>query len=179
MKIAECDIIFIADEEKNGKSHWMSRWADRFPNSFSMNAGLTQKSNERLEVLFEIMKETTRPVIFVAQGEGILLLSQALSGLTSFPVRGAFLVSPVMPDRNIPDSRECQREYHQQGFPFKAILVASQTDESYSAEYAKNLGKLWNIPVLDAGEAGGLDEKSGHGPWPEGLMSFAKFLQTV
>ena len=43
----------------------------------------------------------------------------------------------------------------------------------------QKLGELWNIPVFDAGEAGKLDETSGHGPWPEGLMSFAGFLKKL
>jgi predicted alpha/beta hydrolase family esterase len=33
--------------------------------------------------------------------------------------------------------------------------------------------------VIDAGEAGSVNSESGHGPWPEGLMSFAGFLKRL
>jgi predicted alpha/beta hydrolase family esterase len=33
--------------------------------------------------------------------------------------------------------------------------------------------------VVDLRESGHVDPDSGHGPWPEGLMTFGKFLQTL
>ena len=33
--------------------------------------------------------------------------------------------------------------------------------------------------IGDAGEAGHLNEESGHGPWPEGTMVFAKFISEL
>jgi predicted alpha/beta hydrolase family esterase len=33
--------------------------------------------------------------------------------------------------------------------------------------------------LIDAGEAGHINADSGHGPWPEGTMVFAKFLSQL
>ncbi|MFM2443489.1 MAG: hypothetical protein RJB09_675, partial [Pseudomonadota bacterium] len=63
--------------------------------------------------------------------------------------------------------------------PFPTLLVASRNDPL--ADYAANedLAKAWGAALLDAGEAGHINMDSGHGPWPEGLMSFAGFLNRL
>ena len=176
MRIAECDIVFVSGEKKPGKDHWISRWAERFPNSFQFSAGEAAALNSRINAFLALLEKTSRPVVLVAQGSGVLLFSQAYSQMIQFPVRGAFLVAPYKLRQK---ELSLITDYHNEEFSLKSVLVASRTDESSSFSHAQSLAERWNIPVLDAGEAGTLDERSGHGPWPEGLMSFANFLQTV
>jgi predicted alpha/beta hydrolase family esterase len=59
------------------------------------------------------------------------------------------------------------------------VLIASR-DDSYSA-YADSeaLAQSWHVELVDAGESGHLNDESGHGPWPEGLMRFASFMRTL
>ena len=61
--------------------------------------------------------------------------------------------------------------------PFPSLLVASRNDPYSPYEVAEDTRFAWGAKVLDAGEAGHIDAESGHGPWPEGLMSFAGFLK--
>ena len=44
-------------------------------------------------------------------------------------------------------------------------------------EKAEHWARDWAVHFGNAGEAGHFTEASGHGPWPEGLMAFAKFTQ--
>jgi predicted alpha/beta hydrolase family esterase len=61
--------------------------------------------------------------------------------------------------------------------PFASVLVASRDDPYSPYEASEELARLWGSKLLDAGAAGHIDADSGHGPWPEGLMSFAGFLK--
>jgi predicted alpha/beta hydrolase family esterase len=63
--------------------------------------------------------------------------------------------------------------------PFPAVLIASR-DDSY-ADYleSEKLAHDWHAELVDAGASGHINDESGHGPWPEGLMRFAGFLKTL
>jgi predicted alpha/beta hydrolase family esterase len=37
----------------------------------------------------------------------------------------------------------------------------------------------WGATLIDAGDAGHLNPDSGHGPWPEGLLLFARLLGQI
>ena len=43
-------------------------------------------------------------------------------------------------------------------------------------EVAEDIASAWGSLFIDAGEAGHLNAESGHGPWPEGSMTFAQFM---
>jgi predicted alpha/beta hydrolase family esterase len=59
------------------------------------------------------------------------------------------------------------------------MVVGSQNDPACSYAAAEALAAGWGALMLDAGEAGHIDAESGYGPWPEGSMAFAKFLQKL
>ena len=48
-----------------------------------------------------------------------------------------------------------------------------RNDEYGAFDDSADLALAWGSALIDAGEAGHLNDVSGHGPWPEGLMSFA------
>ena len=43
-------------------------------------------------------------------------------------------------------------------------------------DVAENMAANWGSLFMDAGESGHINGESGHGPWPEGLMVFSKFM---
>jgi predicted alpha/beta hydrolase family esterase len=57
--------------------------------------------------------------------------------------------------------------------------VASRDDRYAPFEESEEISYAWGSRLLDAGEAGHLNVDSGHGPWPEGLMSLAGFLKQL
>ncbi|MEO0619886.1 MAG: alpha/beta hydrolase, partial [Pseudomonadota bacterium] len=63
--------------------------------------------------------------------------------------------------------------------PFPSLLVASRTDPYCAFDIADDLGAAWGSLVIDAGDAGHINAASGHGPWPEGSMTFGKFISRL
>jgi predicted alpha/beta hydrolase family esterase len=95
--------------------------------------------------------------------------------LASADVRGAFLVAPL--------DGETYVALHGGGpiprarLPWPSVLVASRTDPRASFEHSQALAADWGAEFVDAGDSGGIDADSGHGPWPDGLLRLAKFLK--
>lgn len=63
--------------------------------------------------------------------------------------------------------------------PFPSVLVASRDDPYATYEESEAMALDWGSAISDAGNAGHINDESGHGPWPEGLMRFAGFLKTL
>ncbi len=66
-----------------------------------------------------------------------------------------------------------------QSLPFPSKLIASSTDPFCSVERAQHLGAAWGADVSVIAGAGHIDTESGHGPWPEGLLTFGLFLRRL
>jgi predicted alpha/beta hydrolase family esterase len=63
--------------------------------------------------------------------------------------------------------------------PFPSRLIVSSDDAFCSVERAQTLGAAWGSDVSIIAGAGHLNSASGHGPWPEGLLTFGQFLQSL
>ena len=59
------------------------------------------------------------------------------------------------------------------------MLIASRDDPYAAYEESQALAEAWHIELVDAGLSGHINDESGHGPWPEGLMRFAGFLKSL
>jgi predicted alpha/beta hydrolase family esterase len=57
--------------------------------------------------------------------------------------------------------------------------VASRDDPYGTYEHAGDIANAWGSLLVDAGNSGHINVKSGHGPWPEGTMVFAQFLSRL
>ena len=158
MKVSDATILMLGGDDARDDDHWLGRWGKRLS---------TARTLAPDEPLSEAMREARSPIVVVAHKDGV---ERLLKIADEAPVRGAFLVAPrggrPMEERDDP-------------LPFPSILVASRDDPDCSYGAAEGMGARWGSEVLDAGAAGGLDAASGHGPWPEGLMVFAKFLSNL
>jgi predicted alpha/beta hydrolase family esterase len=63
--------------------------------------------------------------------------------------------------------------------PFTGMLVASRNDEACRFDHAEKIAGSWAVELVDAGDAGHINTASGHGPWPEGALRFARFLGSL
>jgi predicted alpha/beta hydrolase family esterase len=59
------------------------------------------------------------------------------------------------------------------------VVIASRNDPYGSFEVAEDAAAAWGSLFIDAGEVGHINAESGHGPWPEGSLTFAKFLSQL
>jgi predicted alpha/beta hydrolase family esterase len=69
--------------------------------------------------------------------------------------------------------------YPREKLPFPSAMIASRNDPFCAFDVAEDLARAWGSLFIDAGEAGHINADSGHGPWPEGSMTFAQFLSKL
>ena len=165
MKVSDATILMIGDRAPLDDGHWLARWAGRLSTAIQVP---DHPSNDPLP---DLITGAQSPVIAVAYRDGVERLIRHAGTADGEPgVRGAFLVAPPsgtpLEDRVDP-------------LPFPSVLVASRDDPDCEFDRAEEMGARWGSHVVDAGEAGRLDGASGRGPWPEGLMVFAKFLSNL
>jgi len=150
----------------------------------------------------------SKPAILVAHGGGITALMRAVPELPDGKIAGAFLVAAQDPDRehaqsgapvaytngvdrdvDAPEPTDSLPATHGTSgpgatmpltrLPFPAMLIASGNCPNCAPDRAKTFADAWGAMLVEAGDVGGLDAASGHGPWPEGLMRFGAFLKTL
>jgi len=125
-----------------------------------------------------------KPIVLVGYSIGAHAIAHAAPDLPAGLVKGAMLVAPpseaalraiAAQTETAPDFLPLAREK----LPFPSLFVASRDDPYAPFEASEELAAQWGAKFLDAGTAGHIGDESGHGPWPEGLMSFAGFLRGI
>jgi predicted alpha/beta hydrolase family esterase len=104
-------------------------------------------------------------------------------------VAGAFLVGPADVDNagawpaneseGLPSAIRSFAPIPIDPLPFPSRLIASSTDPYCSIERAQQLGSAWGSNLSIIANAGHINSESGHGPWPEGLLTFGVFLKQL
>lgn len=151
--------------------HWQDWWQSINPHAVTV----TQPDWTAADaVLWDHTVETAiraRPASFVlAHSLGALSLVRLAARDPHLPVRGALLVAPV----DVEHGPGAERLGHfgpvpRDLLPFPAFLVASRTDPWLAFDRAEAFAINWGARLIDLGEAGHINDKSGYGPWPTGL----------
>jgi predicted alpha/beta hydrolase family esterase len=187
MKASEADILFIAGYGGSGRDHWQTRWQSKLASArrveqTSWNAPVRE---HWVREITDAINAASKPVVLVAHSMGI---AAALHALPSCPgkVVGAFFVSPPdlqrpgeLPPGLSPDRLSAFGPYPSDPLPFPSITVASRNDPYGTYEHAGDVANAWGSFLVDAGNSGHINVESGHGPWPEGTMVFARYLSRL
>lgn len=184
MKIADVDIFFLPGLGGSPEAHWQSRWAAKMANGqIIAQADWHKPHKDRwVETVVSAVAQAQRPVVLVGHSVGVLTAVHAAPRFQPGQVAGAFLVG--VSDWERPKMTELAGDH---GFapiprtrlPFPAHLMASRNDPTCDFEKSEDLAAAWGASLGDAQEAGHFEVESGHGPWPEGLMSFASFMRSL
>lgn len=183
MRTSDCDILIIPGLGGSGPEHWQSRWQSKL--STARRVEQTDWDNpERMAWTAAIVlavQAAGRPVILVAHSLGVPALAHAAPLMPAGRVAGALLVAPPSEAAvaSMAQIDPAFRPYPRDPLPFPSLLVASRNDEYGAFDDSADLALAWGSALVDAGEAGHLNDASGHGPWPEGLMSFAGFIRRL
>jgi uncharacterized protein len=185
MRAADVDILLVPGWTGAGPDHWMTRWQPRLKTSQRVEqddwdvvtkAAWTARLLERVAL-------TTRPVLLVAHSCGVPTVVHAAPqfAATRANVIGAMLVATASEAAcaDLPTMDPAFAVYPRDPLPFPSLLVASRNDFFCSYDDAGDLALAWGSELVDAGESGHLNIESGHGPWPEGVMRMASFLQRL
>lgn len=180
MKAREADILVLPGLGGGTSEHWYRRWAGRIESAqvIEQDEWWKPEPGPWTGRILETVATTTRPIVFIAHSLGNVALAHAAPKLAHMNIAGAFLVAP--PDLEtrldqVPDARDFL-PVPRDPFPFPSLLVASKTDIYASSEAAADFANIWGSLFVDAGDSGHLNADSGHGPWPEGLMTFTRFI---
>ncbi len=179
MKASEADILIVPGRGGAALGDWYSRWAEKLSTARLID-GLDWMNPDRHAWVERIVAETrlaSRPVVLVAHGLGVAAAVHAAQEMTE-GVAGGFFVTPpdLSGDMTLAPEIAAFGPYPRAPLIFPSITVASRNDPFGSYEHAEDVASAWGSLTVDAGESGAIDAASGHGPWPEGSMVFARFL---
>ena len=132
------------------------------------------------KTLADAVNRAERPVVVIAHSLGVATFVQAVPQFEK-KIAGAFLVAPpeVANPAIRPKHLMTFGPYPEEPLPCPSIVIASRNDSFGSFEHAGDMANAWGSLFIDAGHSGHIDAASGHGPWPEGTMVFAKFLSRL
>jgi predicted alpha/beta hydrolase family esterase len=179
MKVKEADILIVPGYTNSGPDHWQSRWQSKL--STARRVEQTEWSKPVREdwtaSVARAVNEAERPVVIVAHSLGVAAAVQAIQQFQK-PVAGAFFVAPpdVANPKIKPRHLMTFGPYPRKPLPFPSLVIASRNDPFCAFDVAEDIAGAWGSLFIDAGETGHLNTDSGFGPWPEGSMTFAKFL---
>ena len=182
MKVKDADILIVPGYTNSGPEHWQTRWQSKLSTARRVEQAEWSKPvrEDWTANIIEAVNAAERPVVLVAHSLGVPAM---VHGIPEFrnPVAGAFLVAP--PDVANPDIRPRHLmtfgPYPRDPLPFPSITIASRNDPYCAFEVAEDIAAAWGSKFIDAGEAGHLNAEAGFGPWPEGSMTFARFLSRL
>ncbi|MEL6921426.1 MAG: alpha/beta hydrolase [Pseudomonadota bacterium] len=187
MKIRDADILIVPGFKNAGPDHWQSRWEQKMARARRVEQKDWAKPvrEDWVARVREAIESATGDTVLVAHSLGVAASRHAIEAmgeeLTREKLKGALFVAP--PDVTNPDIRPKHLmtfgPYPTTPMPIPSFVVASRTDPFSSFQQAQETAADWGSLFLDAGESGHLDEDSGHGPWPEGLMVFAEFMKRL
>lgn len=182
MKVKDADILIVPGYTNSGPDHWQSRWQAKLSTARRVEQAEWSKPvrEDWVANVAAAVNEAERPVILVAHSLGVATVVQAVSRFER-PAAGAFLVAP--PDVANPAIRPKHLmtfgPYPREPLPFPSIVIASRDDSFCDFAVAEDIAGAWGSLFIDAGNSGHINAASGHGPWPEGSLTFARFLSRL
>jgi uncharacterized protein len=183
MRTRDADILIVPGLGGSGPEHWQSRWQAKLPTARRVQQ--TDWDHPDLDVwsdrLGDAITQAERPVVVVAHSLGSVLAAHVLPRLGEAAVAGAFLVAAPAEDQvaMIAEIAPNFRPYPTTALPCPTIVVGSANDPYCDLASAERMAASWSASFVNAGTAGHINVESGHGPWPEGLMTFAGFLSRL
>jgi predicted alpha/beta hydrolase family esterase len=179
MKIADADILILPGLFGGSDNYWYSRWAEKLTTARQVNQDDWDEPDRSqwVDRLADAVSAAKRPVVLVGHSLGALTIVHAAPKLAEGKVKAAFLVAP--PDlETLPQGRSFL-PLPREPLPFPSFVIASQTDPYADYEFTDDMAAAWGSAIFDAGDAGHINADSGHGPWPEGLMMFARLMKQL
>ncbi len=191
MRTSDVDILIVPGWSNSGPDHWQSRWERNLKTARRVEQA-DWMAPDRDAWVARIAAEvdcSMRPAVLVGHSLGVAAVVHAASGLDPSKVAGAFLVAPSDVDAHEQWPRDDGQAWEAIAasfapmpvgvLPFPARVIASSDDTFCTIERAQALGAAWGADVSILAKAGHINTVSGHGPWPEGLLSFGTFLKSL
>ena len=182
MRVRDIDILIVPGWMGAGPDHWQSRWERNLSTARRVQQSDwdTPMISDWTERIAADVAASRRPPVIVAHGLGVIATAAVAPRLAP-SLAGAFLVAPAdFEGKDLwPATHGGFVPLPTNRLPFPSKLIGSSTDDFCSVERAQAIGAAWGADVSIVAGAGRIDAASGHGPWPEGLLTFGLFLRTL
>lgn len=183
MRSRDAAILIIPGLGGSDAGHWQSRWQAKLPTASRVEQASWShpKKPAWCAAVHEAIARATQPVVVIAHSLGVVAFVEAMTMPDAPTVAGAFLVAPPS-ETSLLDLGEVDpafTPFPTAPLPCPSVLVGSRNDPYASVSELERFALDWGSRFIDAGEAGHINGASGHGPWPEGLMAFAGFLNKL
>ena len=175
-------IVIVPGLGDSEPQHWQSLWEHKY------GAARVQQDDPEAPTpeswaarLQETIEATPGELVLVGHSCGVLTIvhwARLYGGHKR--VRGALLVGPT--DAEQPGMAEKEPEVPKlapvpmDALPFPALVVASENDPYVTLERAQEMADAWDAVLVNAGEAGHINVKSGHGDWPDGEILLSECM---
>jgi len=153
--------------------HWQSRWEDERVDCRRVT-GVDWDDPDPLQWISRIdaaVRTMSSPLVIVAHSLGCLAVGAwaTLSRVPGEQPLAALMVAPCDPAQEGAVAGIRRFGLIARGrLPFPSVLVASANDSYASFDRACRFASDWGSELLDAGEAGHINARSGLGSWPWG-----------
>ncbi len=196
MRIGDVDILIVPGWGDSGPDHWQSRWARNMKTARRVEQAdwMRPDRDAWVAAVVKAVAETTRPAVLVGHSLGVATILHAADHVGRSRVAGAFLVAPSDLEALAswpPDEGQASLGLDWAAIvgsfgpmpttplPFPSRVIASSNDAFCTIERAQALGATWGADVSIMADGGHINSASGHGPWPEGLLTFGAFLKAL
>lgn len=182
MRTSETDLILVPGAPPSDR-HWIARWWRNLSTAKLVTPppGVQDLSAEWHAELLAAVSACTRPRVVIGHGLGATLTAAAGNALAQMPVAGAVLVAPHDVDAaaHLGANADTAAEsgFSPPGFPI--LCIAPRNNPHCRFARAEAMAAALEAQLVDAGDTGTLDDASGHGPWPEGLLRLGRFLKRL
>lgn len=189
MRTADVDILIVPGFADSGHDHWQSRWARNLKTARRVEQADWFAPDREVWVgeIVAAVAAATRPAVLVGHSLGVAAILHAADHVGRGRVAGAFLVAPSDLDAVATWPREEGQDWERiiasfapmpmATLPFPARVLASSNDSFCSVARAQEMAAAWGADVSVIADGGHINAASGHGPWPEGLLTFGMFLK--
>lgn len=182
MKLSDTTILIVPGYGGSGPDHWQTRWESKLSTARRVHQPDWHKASRAqwADTIAQAVNAAEKPVMLIAHSLGVAAIAHAAPQFAA-PVIGAFLVGPSDWNRTelLPGIAHDFAPIPLDPLPFPSLLVASRNDPYCDFDTAADFALSWGAQLVDAGESGHINVESGHGPWPEGLMSLAGFINRL
>jgi predicted alpha/beta hydrolase family esterase len=183
MRTSEIDILIVPGRTNSGPDHWQSRWQRHLKTARRVEQTDWDQPicADWVANIVADVRGATRPAILVAHSCGVSAVAHAAPLLGEVGIAGAFLVAPADLDGSDewPAAHGGFAPTPMERLPFPSRLIGSSNDPHCHVERAKEFAAAWGSDLSIVANAGHINTASGHGPWPEGLLTFGLFLKSL
>lgn len=165
--------LLIPGWRNSGPDHWQSRWQQLRPELKRVDFGEWHHPDPQAwtAILHQAVLACPRPPLLIAHSLGCLATANLLALPGAPPIAAALLVAPPNPTRaDTPLELTAFAPPARPRFAVPGLVVISSNDIYAEEAFSLDLAHAWGLEVVRLGPCGHINDASGHGDWPEGLV---------